>query len=195
MQIETWKPIIGYEGLYEVSDLGKVKRLNVSRPMISKVGNLTQRFYKEKMLKPQKWTNGYLFIMLSKNKQTQQFSLHRLVAIHFIPNPDGKPEVNHKHGNKEDCRADELEWSTASENQKHSYDVLNRCVVRNGHKLRGKNSPTSKQIKQMDLDGNLIKVWDSMGEIERSIGISQSSVSNCCRGINKHTHNFKFNYV
>lgn len=195
MEIEIWKPIVGYESLYEVSNLGKVKRLSVSRPMISKVGNLTQRFYKEKLLKPQKWTNDYLFIMLSKNKQTQQFSLHRLVAIHFIPNPENKPEVNHKYGDKEDCRADALEWSTSSENQKHSYDVLKRCVVRNGHKLRGDKMSTSKKVKQIDSDGNIIKTWDSMGEIERNLGVSQSSVSDCCRGLLKCTKGFIFKYA
>ena len=128
-EAEIWKPINNYEGFYEISDLGRIKRLSVTRPMISKVGNPTFRFYKEKILIPQKWTNEYLFICLSKNKEVKQYSLHRLVAIHFIPNPDNKPEVNHKFGDKNDCRAVSLEWSTASENQKHSYDVLKRSVV------------------------------------------------------------------
>lgn len=195
MEIEAWKPVIGYEDFYEVSNLGRIKRLSVVRHMKSKVGNDTERVYREKILKPQKCTNDYLFILLSKDKIAKSFLLHRLVAIHFIPNPENKPEVNHKYGDKSDCRASELEWSTASENQKHSYDVLKRCVVRNGHKLRGKNSPTSKKIKQLDFEGKLIKVWDSMGEIERTIGISQSFVSNVCRGLSKSAKGFLFKYA
>lgn len=195
MEIEIWKPIIGYENLYEISNLGRVKRLSVIRPMVSKVGNPTQRFYKEKILKPQKWSNEYLFIMLSKDKQTKQYSLHRLVAIHFIPNPDSKPEVNHKYGNKNDCRASSLEWSTPSENQKHSYDVLKRCVVKNGDKLRGSKMPSAKRVNQYDMNNNFIRKWDSMGEIERNTGISQSSVSNCCRGVSKYAKGYIFKYA
>ena len=108
MEQEQWKPIEGTDGKYEVSNLGHV-RTNGKRP-----GLLT--------LTKQKSGYRYAMIQLSNGKQ-KNCRVHRLVAEHFLPNPDNMKEVNHKDGNKDNNRADNLEWCTRSHNVKHSFDT------------------------------------------------------------------------
>lgn len=106
---EVWKHIKGYEGKYQVSNLGRIKS-----------------FYKckdGKVIKPLSNTNGYLYIALSKgNRNYKRLLIHRLVAETFIPNLDNKPQVNHIDGNKHNNAVSNLEWVTGSENQIHSYN-------------------------------------------------------------------------
>jgi hypothetical protein len=102
MENEKWLPVVGFEGLYEISDLGKVKRNN-------------------KILKNQIRT-GYPKVTLMANRFKKQISVHRLVAIAFIPNPENKLEVNHINGIKTDNRVENLEWCSRKENAQHSYD-------------------------------------------------------------------------
>ena len=120
---EAWKDIKGYEGKYKVSNLGRIKSL-----------------YKNKDGKVMKYLsnpNGYLYIALTKgDRNYKRLLIHRLVAIHFIPNPEDKPQVNHIDGNKHNNSVSNLEWVTGSENQIHAYN----------HKLRGNK----------DIDDDLI---------------------------------------
>ena len=106
--MEQWKPIEGTDGKYEVSNLGHM-RTNGKRP-----GLLT--------LTKQKSGYRYAMIQLNNGKQ-KNCRVHRLVAEHFLPNPDNMKEVNHKDGNKDNNRADNLEWCTRSHNVKHSFDM------------------------------------------------------------------------
>lgn len=117
-QLEIWKDIAGYEGLYQVSDLGRVKSLD--RICWNGKVNFVR---KSKIIKDFKNKKGYHTVSLNKGKSPKSYYLHRLVAIAFIPNPENKPEVNHKKGNKSDNRVCAIEWSTYSENNQHSYDV------------------------------------------------------------------------
>ena len=112
-----WKPVIGYEGLYEVSDSGQVKSL-------PKMCGRSKR--SEKELKTFINSFGYFKVNLFKNSHGKQHSVHRLVAEAFLPNPNHLPEVNHKDGNKFNNRVENLEWCTHSENAKHAIQVLNR---------------------------------------------------------------------
>ncbi|MBQ4386155.1 MAG: NUMOD4 motif-containing HNH endonuclease [Prevotella sp.] len=105
---EEWRPIEGTDGMYEVSNLGRV-RTNGKRP-----GLLT--------LTRQKTGYRYAMIQLTSGKQ-RNCRVHRLVAEYFVPNPDGLPEVNHRDGDKDNNRADNLEWCTRSHNVKHSFDT------------------------------------------------------------------------
>lgn len=111
--MEIWKPINDYEGLYEISSLGCVRRLHKTIPP----RNLT--------LWPDR--NGYLRAALTRDCKTKRFLVHRLVALAFIPNPDGKPEVNHLNGDKSDNRAENLEWATRSENNRHAFATGLNC--------------------------------------------------------------------
>lgn len=113
MMKEQWKPVVGYEGNYEVSNLGRVKSL-------PRNGTIK----KERIIKNNVKKSGYVDIMLSKNNKRIYTHLHRVVAKAFIPNPENKPQVNHKDGNKQNNTVENLEWATASENLKHKYAVL-----------------------------------------------------------------------
>lgn len=106
---EIWRWIEGYEGLYQISTFGRVKRF---------YGN-----GKTKILKP--WVNrqGYLIFDLCKGAKSKHCPAHQLVAKTFIPNPDNKPEPNHEDGNKMNNHVSNLQWSTRSENVKHSFEM------------------------------------------------------------------------
>jgi hypothetical protein len=122
IQGEVWIPIRGFENYYSVSNKGRIK--TTSRFFIAKHG---ERYpVHEKILKQDLTDNGYLRVTLSVSEIDLQkrFSVHRLVAIHFISNPDGKPNVNHKDGNRRNNYKENLEWCTQKENIRHAIDVL-----------------------------------------------------------------------
>jgi len=104
-RIEIWKPIIGYENYYEISNFGNVKSYYFRNP---------------RLLKPEK-IRGYLRVSLYNIVKTKRMFIHRLVAIHFIPNPKNKPEVNHKDENPLNNYIDNLEWFTSRENIEYSF--------------------------------------------------------------------------
>lgn len=125
--IEEWKDVIGYEGSYQVSNLGRVK--SVGRHADTKAfGGGVYKIH-EKILKTDTVNNGYLRITVSLNGKTKRFMVHRLVAIVFIPNTENLPHVNHKNGVKTDNYVSNLEWCTPSENEKHSYRFLGKIPV------------------------------------------------------------------
>lgn len=108
MKQEIWQDIKGWEGYYQVSNIGRVKSLYEDV---------------EKILKQKE--RRYLSVCLFKDKKRKYVNVHRLVAQNFIPNPNNKGEVNHKNGIKTDNRVENLEWSTRSENSKHRHNILN----------------------------------------------------------------------
>ena len=110
MDNEIWKPIVGYEEYYEVSNLGRVKRV--------KGGDGTRL---EKILKGARYATGYIMVGLCANSKQKNCSIHRLVAMAFLPNPENKPCVNHINGVKTDNRVENLEWSTYQENNQHAW--------------------------------------------------------------------------
>ncbi len=109
MDKEIWKDIDGYESVYQISNLGRVRSLR----------DCNQK-PREKILSPYKSHNGYLQINLVRREKKSTFKLHRLVAQAFIPNPENKPEVNHIDGNKSNNHISNLEWCTHSENMQHA---------------------------------------------------------------------------
>ena len=180
--IEEWKPICGYEGLYEVSNLGKVKSLNY---------NHTKQ---EKILKFGKRPNGYLFVNLWKDKKRKPCSVHRLVAIAFIPNPNNLETVNHIDENKLNNCVENLEWCSVAYNNTFGTRIA-RAVSNTDWKALGKKTAErcSKKVYQYDKNGVLIKIWKSVAEAGRN-GYEHGHISDCCRGERNFHKGFKWSY-
>ena len=171
MKKEYWKPVVGYEGLYEVSNWGRVKSL---------------KFGKEKILKQSKNNKGYCLVTLSKNGTHKHFQVHRLVALHFLPNPNNLPQINHKDENKTNNNVDNLEWCTNEYN--HNYGTINERISKS--LINGK---CSKIVIQYNLDGTFVREWPSTMECDRN-GFCNQNVSACCRGKLKKYKNFIWKY-
>lgn len=157
------KQVKGFEGLYEICSDGTV--ISVERVKKLPDGQLCKS--KERVMSPAK-TRGYCFVYLSRNGKMYRRYVHRLVAQAFIPNPENKPYVNHIDGDKQNNRADNLEWCTQSENVLHATRVLG---------LR------SIKIAQYDKRGNYIKTWTNANQAAEELGISRGNINSC---INKH---------
>jgi hypothetical protein len=175
---EEWKPIIGFEGNYEISSFGRVKALGVYNHPIS-IRKLSQH------------KNGYLMISLWKENREKRPLVHRLVAIHFIPNPESKSEVNHKKGIKTDNRATELEWVTTRQNHLHAFRELGK----KNPIILGADNHRSKPVIQFSKDGLFIKRFVSVTYAARSLGGSISKISAACLGRQKTSGGFKWKYA
>lgn len=174
MNEEIWKNIVGYEGLYEVSTSGRVRSL---------------KFGKTKVLKPAKEGNGYLIVSLCKDGEKKMFSVHRLVAKAFIPNPMHKPHVNHRNEVKTDNRVENLEWMTHKENQ--NYGTRNERSAR----ARINNPKISKPVLQLAKDGKIVAEYPSTHEAERQTGIDSRHISKCCKGEYKTSGGYVWKYA
>jgi hypothetical protein len=159
---EEWKDITGYEGLYQISNRGKVKSFH--------------RSVNGSIIKNHVDSGGYLFIQLKcKNKLTKHFSIHRLVALHFIENLNNKPQVNHKDGNKTNNHVDNLEWVTSKENIQHSIQTGLTDISRKSVK-----ETCSKPILQYSKDNIFIKEYVSIIEAATENNLSIANISRCC---------------
>lgn len=180
---EIWKDIEGYEGLYQVSNLGRVKSLERWRK-----GNTKPVLIKEKIKIPRDNGRGYFITFLYKNNKQRNEYIHRLVAMAFIPNPDNLPQVNHKDENKANNCVDNLEWCTCKYNNGYG-TKRERLTLTNRN-----NKKTSTPILQFDLDGNFIKEWPSMREVSRSGVARCENVYRACAGIYKQANGFIWRY-
>lgn len=171
---EIWKDIKGYEGYYQISNLGKVKSLKFNHSN------------KNKLLNPFD-NEGYTRVKLYINKQGKRFLVHRLVAETFIPNPENKPFVNHIDGNKSNNCVANLEWVTASENTIHAIENGLRPYNVPCKRKRGKDSPLCKPLNQYDINGNLIAHWSCAKEVCEKSDFTYSCIIRCCQGARK-TH-------
>ena len=176
---EEWRDVVGYEGLYQVSDQGHVKSLE--RTFINKSGR--KRTVKERILKPDMGRGGYLLVNLHAGGKIRKFYVHRLVCEAFHENPDNKPQVNHLNEDKTDNRACNLEWCTAEENTNFG--------TRNERSAKA----LSKPVGQYTLDGELVKIWSSAREAQRQAGFNQSNISKVACGKYKQAYGFIWKYV
>lgn len=171
--MEEWKDIEGYEGLYQVSNLGKVKSL--SRIIIRSNGR--QHTVKEKYIKQFQDKCGYMVAYLCKCGKKSNCRVHRLVANAFIPNLKNKPQVNHKDGNKTNNNVNNLEWCTNGENQIHAFQYgLNHHT-----RISGYDNSQSKEIIMCDLQGNEIKRFGSIKEAGRKMKIQDTNIINVAK--------------
>lgn len=164
---EIWKDVAGYQGLYQVSNFGRVRSLD----RIVCPNGKKSYIVKGRLMKISKRQgDNYQQVFLSKDNTVRKFYVHRLVAVAFIPNPLNLPCVNHINCNKSDNRVENLEWCTYEYN--------------NNYAEKGKSISRSKGYKtaQLDLDGNVIKVFHSAMEASRRTGVCQTCISMVCRG-------------
>lgn len=145
-------------------------------------------FNVEKREMPLRNCNGYLSVTLKTKNGRKTCLVHRLIAMCFLDNPDNKPCVNHKDGNKRNNSVENLEWCTYSENELHSYRVLGKKVnmdaLKRGWDTHARNSATS--VMQIDDTGSVVAVYKSQAEAHNATGISQGNISECCKGRRLH---------
>jgi hypothetical protein len=162
MENEIYKDIPGFEGYYQASNFGRIKRLAVGLVK------------KEKIIKSLPNGTGYFRVILCRNGVKKSIYVHRAVAAAFHNGFQDKLEVNHLDGDKSNNRAENLTWTTRASNQKHRYDVLGHTGVNKG-KLGAKNW-NSKPVNMYDLKGNLIKTFAGGLEAQRETGINESCI-------------------
>jgi hypothetical protein len=174
--MEVWKDVKGYEGLYQISNTGKVKRILFKNRMTTKA--------REKLLTPCKnEKTGYVQVSLFKDGKGKLFLVHRLVAEAFIPNNNNLPQVNHKDENKENNNVNNLEWCTAKYNLEYGT-------------ARQRQANTIKQkVEQYDLQGNLLKIWDGVIDASKSLKINASNISSCCHNRRKSAGGYVWEYT
>lgn len=158
---EDWRDIPGYEGKYQASSLGNIRSLDRGE------------------LKPFKSRDGYLVATLQKNGQRYRTGAHRLVALAFLPNPENKPQVNHKNGVKTDNRPENLEWVSCSENNLHRRRVLN-----------GGGGRPKTPVRCISTG----QVYGSITEAAGATGARLEKIVDCCRGRRRHTGGLAWEY-
>jgi len=186
---EIWKDIPEYEGYYQASTFGRIKRLS---GYVKCLGN-THKSHMERILMQSYNKTGYLSISLSMLGIAKSRRVNRLIAITFIINPENKPAVNHVNGIKTDNRVSELEWVTNSENELHSFRVLGKKSPMIG--MSGNLSPVSKSIIQKSLNGGFVKTWECISVAARYFNKKNSGhIRNACAGIKKTAYGYKWEY-
>lgn len=168
---EIWKNVENYDGIYQISSLGRVKN---SKNLIMKT-------------KPS--NDGYVRILLYKSGKYKAHYLHILVAKAFIDNPQNKAEVNHIDGNKNNNVISNLEWVTRRENHFHAVKMGLKPVCPTIGKYGSKN-PCSKPVYQYDLDGTFIKIWDCREEAANFYGCTPNSIGRCVNGVRRTCKGF-----
>lgn len=187
---EEWKPIIGYEELYEVSNLGNVRSLTHK----VECTNHKLRTVIGRVLKHSKISNGYYYaVNLSKDNKIKQFMVHRLVAEAFILNPDNKPCIDHIDGNSHNNNVSNLRWCTHKENSNNPI-----CLQRMSKNIKGKTLGAkhvkAKGIVQYSLNNQKLKEWDCISDAMRETGISQSGIVLCAQGKINTFKGYKWSY-
>lgn len=182
--MEMWKAIPGYEGLYEVSNTGKVRSLF--------------RYKKELVTSPNKG-NGYVYAQLFKDGKGKNFAVHRLVAMCFCENPENKPFVNHKDETRTNNHAENLEWVTHKENCNYGTAIERRTKHFDYSKRKinnaGQIEACSKPIAQYTKDGRFVRNWKSASECARKNGWQISNIRRCCKNEYATAYGFVFREV
>ena len=165
---EIWKDVVGYEGIYQVSNTGRILAHSCER-----------RF--------QKNNSGYETVMLYKDGKYRRKTVHRIVAEAFIPNPLCYSQINHIDEDKENNCVSNLEWCTPSEN--------NLKYHKNHQNQKRKGKRKGNRVQQISLDGELIREWDNARQVFTETGMSDWSISQCCRGVWKTAYGYKWQYA
>ena len=184
--MENWKDIKGYEGFYQVSDLGRVKSLerDVYYP-----NGIIMRHMEEKILVQRLNKHGYAYINLCLNGKPKSITVHRLVAEAFIPNPENKPQVNHKDEVKTNNSVENLEWCDSAYNANYGTRIQ-RCIQNHKYPKLG-NHPRAKVVFCEELN----KTFDCAKSAQEELGIDRSCVGKACKGKQKTAGGFHWRYA
>lgn len=179
--MEEWRDVIGYEGLYQVSNKGNVKNLN------------WRAIGRERLLSPLENVDGYWTVDLYKNGECRRKRVHRLVAEAFIDNPNGLPVINHKDENKHNNAVENLEWCSVRYNTIYGKSLNNMLDSRT---TRGSSNRRRKVVGTSLKDGSVIE-FDSVSDANRFFtGISMgANVGACARGLRKSCYGYVWNYA
>ena len=193
---EIWKDIKCYECLYQVSNLGQIKRISRKKFGRGAKGNTVERILKQEIC-----NSGYLRVTLYCGGTAKRYLVHRIVGTAFAPNPDNFPEINHKDENKLNNTAENLEWCTSKYNSNYGTAkeraLKNRDIAKQVENTDYKAiaKKTSKRVKQLSQDGSLIRVWKSQIQASRELGVSQGGISNCCVGRKETAGGYRWEYA
>lgn len=180
---EVWRDVKGYEELYQVSNLGRVKSL---------ARKSKRNTFKEKMLKQRLSAYGYLVLALYKNNIQRKFAVHQLVAAAFIENPNSKPTVNHIDENKTNNHAENLEWATYKENANHG--TRNERIKITNRANPDRCAKQRKPVDQYDINGNLMNTWSCAAAVSKFFNVDRSEITQCCKGKRKQCKNYFWKY-
>ena len=188
--MEIWKDINGYEGYYQISNKGNVRSVDRFDGVHDRTGTV---------IKPNLKSNGYLQVGLRKHSQRKYIGVHRLVAIHFIDNPENKPQVNHIDGNKQNNTVENLEWVTAKENQQHATRIGLRDNMLKGEKHPaygkfGADSLSAKPVVRVDPVTGETKLYKAK-VLAKDDGFDVTSISKCCHGKLKTHKGYKWYFA
>lgn len=180
---EIWKDIPGYEGLYQVSDKGRVKSLE--RP-VTCFGKCV-RLQPERILKPINSGSGYYVVVLSDGKNRKTWYIHQLVLFAFVgPKQNENDQVNHIDENPHNNSLCNLEYCDPKTNVRHSLEKMQRG--------RGYWKCNKKPVVQKTLDGEVVKVWDGIVDIYKALGFNQANISACCLGKIKTAYGYRWEH-
>lgn len=193
---EVWKDVVGYEGLYMVSSLGRIK--SVERQVWNK-HNQCYNTIKEKIRKQTLDSKGYPHLVLSSNGMHKTAKVHFLVCQTFIVNPDSKPNIDHINTIRTDNRVENLRWCTQKENQNNPLTRKHLSECQKGEKSpgwgkTGKEHVCSVPIVQLTLKGEFIRCWDALADVYRELGIRQSNICHNLKGKRHTAGGYKWMY-
>jgi len=208
---EVWVDIEGFEGLYQVSSMGRVKSFdrvtrNIIRPFIKK----------GRILKPNPDGHGYVYVTLFKDGIRSRVKVHRLVANAFIPNPENKPEIDHINSIRDDNRLENLRWVTRSENNKNPIwierqraaavgrVILPETRIKISQKCKGHRvnmeaiqkmaESRMRAVEAYDANWILIKSFKNLSEACEFANVSKMAIVNACKGKTKTSGGYKWKY-
>lgn len=187
MEEEIWKDVVGYEGVCKVSNLGRVKSLDVEVECKNSHTRVSKGIVRATPIDK----DGYLKVCINTKGKSITKTVHRIVLEAFVPNINNKPQVNHINGIKHDNRIENLEWSTRSENMKHAYK---NGLLKPYTQRIGAIHPHNKQVIQYDLNGNYICEFNSIKEASISCGANRSHISAVCLNKRKTAFKYKWKY-